>query len=211
LRQDCPCFLKCFALATSHSCGCRSRLGELVCGGSTVGCVTPRVRQCSRQNFIMFSNHTSVLYFTRSYSGNTVQTFMTWTTLLVQIALNFLVSHVRRTQPAHCCHPASASLFSSQLCRMFPSAYSSTAATRQLGPQFPSISHILNPRPLHQPIDFSHPPYTIVPKRYLRTVTSRRRVMFAAIALLALLLVMNLAALATQIVSVVSPDDGDGS
>jgi hypothetical protein len=35
--------------------------------------------------------------------------------------------------------------------------------------------------------------------------------MFAAIALLALLLVMNLAALATQIVSVVSPDDGDGS
>jgi hypothetical protein len=30
----------------------------------------------------------------RSYAGNTVQIFMTWTTLVVQIALNFLVSRV---------------------------------------------------------------------------------------------------------------------
>jgi hypothetical protein len=35
--------------------------------------------------------------------------------------------------------------------------------------------------------------------------------MFAAIALLALLLGMNLAALATQIISVASPDDGGNS
>jgi hypothetical protein len=64
---------------------------------------------------------------------------------------------------------------------------------------------------LFQPVDFTNPPYTVVPKRFLRTVRNRRRVMTAAIALLVLLLTMNLAALATQIVSVTSPDSGSNS
>ena len=137
---------------------------------------------------------------------------MTWTTLVVQIALNFLVScanlhpcqrsialtlapHVPVGLFIYCCNQACAHLLLHHHHHLLLLLL---------------LLRFTNPI-LFQPVDFTNPPYTVVPKRFLRTVRNRRRVMTAAIALLVLLLTMNLAALATQIVSVTSPDSGSNS
>jgi hypothetical protein len=65
---------------------------------SPSSCHGPYLSSCACGIFSRQIAKTSIvvldLLIPRRYAGNTIQIFMTWTTLVVQIALNFLVSHV---------------------------------------------------------------------------------------------------------------------
>ncbi len=80
----------CLLGGCARSRDCRTRRRQPIRSDSAVGCVPLRVRQLSRQ--ISTSCMRLIGLKPPRYSGNTIQIFMTWTTLVVQIMLNFLVS-----------------------------------------------------------------------------------------------------------------------